>query len=79
MNESNLSRRDLLARSVAGITAAALPLWYEREAIAAEREWDAAGPRRAGANDRINVACVGPGGSRYSTRPSGRWPRGGRP
>ena len=63
-----LNRRDILARTTAGIAAAALPGWFEREAIAAERERDAAQPKRNGANDQINIAVIGPGGSKGGFR-----------
>jgi len=68
MNHSDLSRRDFLRRSIAGLSVAALPAWYAREAVAAEAERAAARPRRTGANDRINLACIGPGGSRGGFR-----------
>ena len=68
MNDSNLSRRRLLSRSITGITAASLPAWYAAEAIAAAKARDAAQPRRIGANDQINVGCIGPGGSKGGFR-----------
>jgi len=67
LNDKEISRRDLLARSAAGVGLASLPLWYAQEAGAAQRERDS--DRRAGsANDRINVACIGTGGSKGGFR-----------
>ena len=68
VNETDLSRRDFLRRSVAGLSLAALPAWYAQEAVAAEAERAAVRPARVGANDRINLACIGPGGSRGGFR-----------
>jgi predicted dehydrogenase len=63
-----LSRRDFLVRSLAGVSVATLPAWYAQDAIAAEGEQAAGRPKRLGPNDRINVACIGPGGSRGGFR-----------
>jgi predicted dehydrogenase len=68
MNEKEISRREFLARSAAGLSLASLPAWYAREAIAAEQERGAAQPARVRANERINVACIGTGGSKGGFR-----------
>lgn len=68
MSDKDLSRRDLLARSAAGIAVASLPGWYAREALAAEKERDEERPKKTAANDRINLACIGTGGSKGGFR-----------
>src|SRR5947209_18247790 len=68
MIERDISRRDFLVRSLAGLSVASLPAWYAQEAIAAEEEQVAERPRRIGANDRINLACIGTGGSKGGFR-----------
>jgi predicted dehydrogenase len=68
MDNKEITRRDFLARSVAGLSLASLPAWYAREAIAAEGERAAGQPARVRANDRINIACIGTGGSRGGFR-----------
>src|SRR5689334_7267773 len=64
MYDKEISRREFLARSVAGLSLTSLPAWYAREAIAAEQERGAGQPARVRANERINIACIGTGGSR---------------
>src|SRR5215210_3651268 len=64
----NNSRREFLSRSIAGLSLAALPTWYAREAVAAEADRASAQQRRVAANDRINVACIGTGGSKGGFR-----------
>jgi predicted dehydrogenase len=64
----NTSRREFLSRSITGLSLAALPGWYAREAVAAEADRASAQPRRVAANDRINVACIGAGGSKGGFR-----------
>lgn len=55
----NLSRRTFMRRSLAGMTAAGLPLWFARDVYAAqERERAAKAP---GANDKINFGWIGIG------------------
>lgn len=66
--ESNISRRDLLTRTAAGATLAALPGWFTKEAAAAEQERISLQGRRIGPNDRINIACIGPGGTKGGFR-----------
>jgi predicted dehydrogenase len=68
MYDKEISRREFLARSVAGLSLASLPAWYAREAIAAEQERGAGQPARVRANERINIACIGTGGSRGGFR-----------
>ena len=66
MNQSSdeMSRRDFLARTAAGFTLASLPAWFAREARAASAEAAAARPRRVAKNDTIQIAIIGPGGSK---------------
>jgi myo-inositol 2-dehydrogenase / D-chiro-inositol 1-dehydrogenase len=68
MKDTQISRRDFIARSVAGLSLAALPDWYAREALAAEQERGTGPPARVRANDRINLACIGTGGSKGGFR-----------
>ena len=42
--------------------AAGLPLWYAREALAADQEKEAAGRKRIGPNDTITMGAIGVGG-----------------
>ena len=67
-NTQDLSRRAFLARSVAGLAVAGLPEWFVNEAKAARREAASSRQRRFGPNDQINVACIGPGGSKGGFR-----------
>src|SRR5436190_22368129 len=65
MHKDNLSRRGFMARSLGGLVAAGLPVWYAREIVAAQ---DQAQPqRRIGANDRIVMAAIGTGTDRLRT------------
>jgi predicted dehydrogenase len=68
VNERDLSRRDFLIRSLAGVSVASLPAWYAQAAIAAEEDPANGRQKRSGPNDRINVACIGTGGSRGGFR-----------
>jgi predicted dehydrogenase len=68
VKDTSISRRDVLARSLAGVSLAALPAWYANEAVAAEQERIADLPRRIGPNDRINIACIGTGGKKGGFR-----------
>jgi len=54
----NLSRRGFLQRSLAGLTAAGLPLWYARDVLAAEEEAKA---KEKKGNDNIRIGCIGIG------------------
>ncbi|MCA1597059.1 MAG: hypothetical protein LC772_11640 [Chloroflexi bacterium] len=66
--QSEITRREFLSGTVAGIAAAGLPAWFTRSAIAAELERDASAPRRIGPNDTIVIGVIGPGGSRGGYR-----------
>jgi len=68
LSEQEISRRDLLARSLAGVALASVPEWYAKRAEAAEREREAGRPKKVAANDQINIACIGTGGSRGGFR-----------
>jgi predicted dehydrogenase len=63
MNQGNLSRRGFLAQSLAGLTAAGLPLWYAKEIVADAQDKDAK-TQKAGPNDRIVMAAIGTGTNR---------------
>jgi predicted dehydrogenase len=60
MNRGNLSRRGFLQRSLAGLTAAGLPAWAAREAVAAADEAKAAAAKAS--NDVIIMGAIGIGG-----------------
>ncbi len=68
MKDYTINRRTLLERSIAGMAMASLPAWFQQEAIAAEQARLADLPRRIGPNDHINIACIGPGGSKGGYR-----------
>jgi predicted dehydrogenase len=68
LSKQDISRRDLLSRSAAGIALASLPGWYANEALAATQEREGDRPRQVAANDRLNVACIGTGGSKGGFR-----------
>lgn len=61
MSKSDLTRRAFLGRSAAGISLATVPAWYAQEAIAAE-------DKKFGPNDQIQLAVIGPGGSKGGYR-----------
>ena len=63
MNKGNLSRRGFLASSLAGLTAAGLPIWFAEEIVADAQEKDAK-QKKAGPNDRIVMAAIGTGTNR---------------
>lgn len=56
----NLSRRGFLNRSVAGLTASGLPLWYA-EGVAGAAEQKAAENKATGANGKLSMAVIGVG------------------
>ena len=68
MSERDFSRRDLLARSLAGIAAASLPAWYAQEAMAQERQRAADMPKKDSPNETIQIACIGTGGKKAGFR-----------
>lgn len=63
-----LSRREFLAASAAGVALATLPQWFGKETQAAEMDEASGHRRKFGANDQINIAVIGPGGSRGGFR-----------
>ncbi len=58
MNRGNLSRRGFLARSLAGLAAAGLPMWYARETLAHELELEA---QQQQPNNDIVMGLIGSG------------------
>ena len=64
----SVSRREFLAASAAGVALAALPQWFGKDAQAAELEQTSGRKRKFGANDQINIAVIGPGGSKGGYR-----------
>jgi predicted dehydrogenase len=66
MQPNNLSRRGFLARSVGGLVAAGLPVWYAEEIVAQAQNEKT--PRRRGPNDRIVMAAIGTGTNRTRRR-----------
>jgi predicted dehydrogenase len=63
-----LPRRNFVAGSLASFLALGLPEWFAREAAAAEQERLSASPKKFAANDHINIACIGCGGSKAGFR-----------
>ena len=47
-----------------------LPAWYAQRVEAGEKERAADRPKKVAANDRINLACIGPGGSPVPASPA---------
>ena len=70
LERGNLSRRGFMNRSLGGMLAAGLPVWYANEMLAHAQEQPAA--RRIGPNDRITMAAIGTGTNR--TRRTGNAP-----
>ena len=66
--KTNYSRRALLERSLAGAGLATLPAWFASDVRAQEAERFADLQVNCGPNDMINVACIGPGGSKGGFR-----------
>ena len=62
MNPSSLSRRGFLERSVGGLVAAGLPIWYAQQVLAEQQEKAASAPKRIGPNDQIVMGAIGVGG-----------------
>ena len=61
MDRGNLSRRGFLERSLMGLAAVGLPLWYARESLAFNEELAFARDKKAGPNDKIQVGVIGSG------------------
>src|SRR5437764_5924943 len=57
MNRGNLSRRGFLSRSLAGLAAAGLPVWYARETLASHLELEA----QQQPNNDIVMGAIGTG------------------
>ncbi len=66
--ERQHTRREVLAATLAGIAAANLPDWFAAEASAAVRAEADALPLRYGANNQLNIAGIGMGGSKGGYR-----------
>ncbi len=63
MTQGNLSRRGFLDRSTLAMMAAGAPLWFAREAVAADEAKKAAEARKkVGPNDEIAIGLIGSGG-----------------
>lgn len=62
--DKQLDRRTFLKVSAAGVTMAGLPGWFSARAEAAELERGSSRRRKFGPNDQINIAVIGPGGSK---------------
>ena len=56
----NLSRRGFMNRSLAGLTATGLPLWFAQDVFGSQ-EKSAATNKAAGANEKLNMATIGVG------------------
>lgn len=67
-----ISRRKFLAGSLAGLAAAGIPSWFAKSADASSEDYFGKSKpkpvRNFGPNDLINVAVIGPGGSRGGYR-----------
>ena len=62
MKHTSLSRRGFLQRSLGGMLAAGLPLWYAQRVLADEQEKEAKSRRKIGPNDTITIGAIGVGG-----------------
>lgn len=67
MKVNELSRRNFLVKSATAVSMASVPAWYAREAEAAAAE-NSSPKKDVKPNDRINLACIGPGGSKGGYR-----------
>ena len=64
-----VSRRQMLARTIAGLTVAGVPEWFSKASIAGELELDSQLPTKTfGPNDQINVGAIGVGGRKGGYR-----------
>ncbi len=61
IERGTLSRRGFMHASLAGLTAAGLPLWYAREVHGADEAVRAVKAKAVGANDKINFGWIGIG------------------
>jgi len=61
VDKENLSRRGFLQRSLTGMAAAGLPLWYARETLASDEEAAKARAKKIGPNDHIQIGVIGSG------------------
>lgn len=61
-----VSRRRFLTKSLTTLAAAGLPVWYAREVEASARAQET--PARLAKNDTIQIAVIGPGGSKGGYR-----------
>ena len=57
----NLSRRGFMRQSLAGMTAAGLPLWFAERVHADDEDRKTAAARQPGANGKLNLGWVGIG------------------
>jgi predicted dehydrogenase len=60
----NLSRRGFMRRSVAGLAAAGLPLWYAKDVFGADQQIASEAGKLAQANGKLNMAVIGVGPGR---------------
>ncbi|MEI6913848.1 MAG: Gfo/Idh/MocA family oxidoreductase [Armatimonadota bacterium] len=69
MQDKNIyiSRRSFLTGAAAAVAAAGMPTWFAEE-VAADAWKGSASRKKFGPNDNINVAVIGPGGSRGGYR-----------
>ena len=61
LERGNLSRRGFMQKSLAGMTAAGLPLWYAKEVHGADEVVRAAATKKVAANDKLNFGWIGIG------------------
>ncbi|MDO8682482.1 MAG: Gfo/Idh/MocA family oxidoreductase [Armatimonadota bacterium] len=70
--DSDISRREFLGKSIAGLAAAGIPAWLAKSAEASENEFlgkpVAPKVKKFGPNDTIQVGVIGPGGHRGGYR-----------
>jgi predicted dehydrogenase len=62
VERGNLSRRGFLQRSLGGLAAAGLPLWFAKDMLAETEQDKAKLNQPPGPNDRINMGLIGCGG-----------------
>ena len=61
LERGNLSRRGFMQKSLAGMTAAGLPLWYAKEVHGADEVVRAVAAKKVAANDKLNFGWIGMG------------------